>query len=287
MKAYLNESGEIHVKKKLFGSEIEFIIYGSEEITAKGLVEESYEEGLRLQRIFNVFDEKSSLSLLNKKRKMKMPGEFIEVLEMALEMCGKTEGLYDVSLGRQFLDRKSGKELSKINCSYRDIEINGEIIELKHPDVHIDLGSIAKGYITDKMAEVLEKGGIVSGLIDSRGDIRIFGTEEKEIAIQHPRKREEIIGRIKIKDSGIATSGDYNQYNKSFEESHIINKGDYISVTVIAPTLTEADLYATSVIVLPEKEVEKLLQKNKKIGVLCIGKDLKTKIYNKFPIVLK
>lgn len=279
---------EIYVKKKLFGSEITFIIYDIEEDIAKELIEEAYEEGVRLQGIFNLYDKKSSLSLLNEKREMKMPEEFIEVLEMALEMCKKTNGLYDISLGKQFLDRKSGKEVSKINCSYKDIAVNeeGKVVELKNRDVMIDLGSIAKGYITDKMADVLIASGVISGLIDSRGDIRIFGDDEIEISIQHPREKEKLIGKIKVKDCGIATSGDYNQYNKNFDESHIINKRDYISVTVIAPTLTEADLYATVLMVIPKEEIKKLLNKNKKVSALCIDKGLKTVIYNNFPRIL-
>jgi thiamine biosynthesis lipoprotein ApbE len=277
---------EICVKKKLFGGEITFIIYNTEENIAKELVEEAYEEGMRLEKIFNFFDKKSSLSLLNNKRKMEMPEEFIEVLKMALKMCKETNGLYDVSLGKEFLERKSGKEMSKVNCSYKDIEINEGLVELRNKDVLLDLGSIAKGYITDKMIEVLKSSGIISGLIDSRGDIGIFGEDEREISIQHPREKEKVIGKVKIKEGSIATSGDYNQYNKSFDESHIINKRDYISTTVIASTLTEADLYATSLMVLPKEKIKKLLDKNKKISALCISKDLKTEIYNNFPRIL-
>jgi thiamine biosynthesis lipoprotein len=277
---------EVHVKKSLFGAEISFVIYDSEEILARGIIEEAYEEGIRLQKIFNFFDKKSDLSLLNNKRKMKVPEEFIYVLKMTLGMCKETDGLYDISLGKQFLERKSGKEMIKVNCSYKDIEINGNVVELKNKDVLIDLGSIAKGYITDKMGDVLKKSGVISGLIDSRGDILVFGEEEREIAIQHPREREKSMGRIKVKDGGIATSGDYNQYNKSFDESHIINKKDYISVTVVAPTLTEADLYATVLMVTAKKEIKKLLDKNKKISALCIDKGLKTEIYNNFPRIL-
>lgn len=278
---------EIFVKKKLFGGEITFIIYNTEENIARELVEKAYEEGIRLEKIFNFFDEKSTLSLLNKKRKMKMPKEFIEVLEIALKMCKETKGLYDISLGKEFLERKSGKEINKVNCSYKDIGVNGKVVELRDKDVLIDLGSIAKGYIADKMGEILLSNGIISGLIDARGDIRIFGEDEREISIQHPREKERVIGKVKIKEGSIATSGDYNQYNKSFEESHIINKRDYISTTVLAPTLTEADLYATALMVLPREKIKKLLNKNKKISALCINKDLKTEIYNNFPRILR
>jgi thiamine biosynthesis lipoprotein len=279
---------DIQIKKKLFGSEVEFIIYNTEEDIAKEIIEEAYEEGIRLSGIFNFYDNKSSLSLLNSKRKMKMPEEFIEVLKMALVMCKETNGLYDISLGKQFLERKSGKEISKVDCSYKDIYLNEEtrIVELKNKDILIDLGSIAKGYIGDKMAETLIESGVISGLVDNRGDIAIFGEEEKEIAIQHPREKESIIGRINLRNGGIATSGDYNQHYGGFDKSHIINKRDYISVTVIAPTLAEADLYATVLMVIPKNQIEKLLDKNEKICALCIGKDLNMKIYNNFPRIL-
>ena len=279
---------EIHIKKKLFGSEVEFIIYNSEEDISKEIIQEAYEEGVRLSGIFNFYDKKSSLSILNEKRKMKMPQEFIEVLQMALNMCKETNGLYDISLGKQFLERKSGKELSKVNCSYKDIYVNEEtrIVELKNKDVMMDLGSIAKGYIGDKMAETLIESGVISGLIDNRGDIIIFGDEDKEIAIQHPREKGSVLGRINVKNGGIATSGDYNQYYENFDRSHIINKKNYISVTVLAPTLSEADLYATVLMVVAKSEIVKLLEKNQKIGALCIGKDLNIEIYNNFPRIL-
>lgn len=279
---------EVHIKKKLFGSEVEFIVYNTEEDIAKEIIEEAYEEGIRLSGIFNFYDKHSSLSLLNSKRKMKMPEEFIEVLKMALKMCEETNGLYDISLGKQFLDRKSGKEVGEVSCSYKDIYVNEEtrIVELKNKDVMIDLGSIAKGYIGDAMSEILMESGIISGLVDARGDIAIYGDEYKEIAIQHPREKESVLGRINVKKGGIATSGDYNQYYGNFDKSHIINKKNYISVTVLAPTLSEADLYATVLMVIPKGEIEKLLEKNQKIGALCIGKDLNIEIYNNFPRIL-
>jgi thiamine biosynthesis lipoprotein len=279
---------EIHVKKKLFGSEVEFIVYDVEENIAKEIVEEAYEEGVRLQKIFNFYDNKSSLSVLNSKRKMKMPEEFIEVLKMALKMCKETNGLYDISLGKQFLDRKSGKEVGEVSCSYKDIYVNEEtrIVELKNKDVMIDLGSIAKGYIGDAMAEILIESGVISGLIDNRGDIVVYGDKDKEIAIQHPREKESVIGRINVKNGGIATSGDYNQYYGNFDRSHIINKKDYISVTVFASTLAEADLYATVLIVVSKTEIERLLDKNEKVSALCIRKDLNIEKYNNFPRIL-
>jgi thiamine biosynthesis lipoprotein ApbE len=91
-----------------------------------------------------------------------------------------------------------------------------------------------------------------------------------------------VIGFVKVKDSGIATSGDYNQYDKRFDKSHIINQKDCISVTTIAPKLVEADLYATALFVVPEKEVKKLVGKD--IKALCIDKGMKISKYNSIEV---
>jgi thiamine biosynthesis lipoprotein len=156
------------IKKELFGSEISFILDEVDETISGDIVEEAFEEGLRLQKIFNFYDEKSELSLLNRKRKLSVSDELLEVLKMALEMGKRTRGKYDITLGKQFRQRKLGSEVEKINCSYKDVKIKGNNVELMNEDVLIDLGSIAKGYITDKMAEILINNGVVSGLIDSR-----------------------------------------------------------------------------------------------------------------------
>lgn len=277
---------EVSLSRKLFGKEVEIAVWDVEENLAGALIGDSYSEGLRLQKIFNFFDEKSTLSQLNKKRRLKVPQEFLEVLNKALEICRITEGKYDISLGKQFMQRKNGRDVTPVNCSYKDIKIEGNIVELLHPDVLIDFGSIAKGYIADKMAEVLKSGGVISGLIDARGDIIAFGEHESIIEVQHPREKEKSVLPIKIKNEGVATSGDYSQYHKNFDNCHIINKSDFISVTATAPTLMEADAYATAIFVTPETKVEKLLKNNKKIKILCIDNNLKIKKYNKFDEVI-
>lgn len=273
---------KVNITKKLFGGEISFFVYDIEENIAKDLIEETYLEGLRLQKIFNFFDKNSVLSLLNKKRKLKVPAEFLEVLNRALKMCKETNGLYDISLGKQFIQRKRGEVVKRVNCSYNDIKVNEDSVELLNPDVMIDFGSIAKGYITDKMAEFLESKGVISEMIDSRGDIIIFGDKEFKLEIQHPRDKNKSIGSLKIKNKGVATSGDYNQYDTTFDKSHIINQNEYISVTVIAPTLMEADLYATAIFVTPKNKVKYLLSNKKDIRVFCVDNELKVDEHNCF-----
>ena len=265
-------------KGKLFGSHVEIIAYGNVD---KKILEEAYQEGVRLEKIFNFYDSMSELSLLNKKRKMKVSSEFLDLLKLSLELCKKSDGSYDITFGKNFLERKSGKDLTKINCSYQDIRIKGDEVELTDSDVIIDFGSVAKGYITDKICEFLKKEGVEMFVINSRGDILVFGKIHR-LDIAHPRANDKSIGSILVENCGVATSGDYKQYHEDYSKSHIVGARNYSSVTVIAPTLTEADIYATVFSLIEEKEMEGILKEKKELMVLTITKNLKMKKYNGF-----
>jgi thiamine biosynthesis lipoprotein len=262
----------------LFGSIAEFFV-DADVTLAEAILNDAYNLALRLQKIFNLYDEASEISLLNKNRKIKASDELLKVLKTALRLCELSDGEYDISLGKQFLQRKKSNPLTRINCTYKDIDIDGEKIILHHPDVWIDLGSIAKGYIAERVAEFLIEQGIESGYIDARGDLAVFG-DEREVDIQHPRS-EEIIHTIKIKDKGVATSGDYKQYVKDYSNSHILNQKDVISATVIADSLMEADAYAT-ILMVCNPDVRELMINEAGFPAMIVDKHLNVIYYNGF-----
>jgi FAD:protein FMN transferase len=273
---------ELKFKKELFGGFIEIVLYDIDKLLGKLILEDTYNEALRLQKIFNFFDNKSELSMLNLKRDMIVSDDLYNVIIKALKFSEITNGNYDITLGKNILKRKKGEEINNIGGSYKDVKIEGKRIILNKKDLLIDLGSIAKGYITDKIAEFLKLQGIEEGMIDSRGDILFFGDYEHIIEVQDPRDKDKFVCKVKIKNQGIATSGDYKQFDKSYAKSHILNQKDLISVTVIANTLEEADLYATVIFVSSPDQIEKLIEENKTIKVLILDKELSLKMYNGF-----
>lgn len=277
---------ETTFSRKLFGKEISILIYGDNANRVKQVLEQTYAEALRLQKIFNFFDKRSELSILNYKRKLKVSPELLSVIKNALPFSKLTNGKYDISLGKRIINRKNNKDDIKLQSSYEGIKIRGNKIILLHPDIFIDLGSIAKGYITDRLGEFLKLKGINEFLIDSRGDIIVSGKSVHIIGIQHPRDSEKNLFSIKLKNQAVATSGDYNQSYKNFSNSHIINSNDIISLTIVAPTLEEADVYSTALFVSNEKERSNLIKHNKDIKILMIKKDLKPVFYNNFEELL-
>jgi len=280
----MENNSELVFSKKLFGGKIDIIFWDIGFGHASKIVKIAYKESLRLQKIFNFYDPKSEISILNKKRKLNVSNEFLELLNKALFLCKETNGQYDISLGKVILSRKTGKK-EHLSGSYRDISINKNQIILKNPDISIDLGSIAKGYITDLLALFISSKGINDFMIDSRGDMVFSGKRVHILPIQHPRSKKDFCS-IKVSGEAVATSGDYNQFKGDYSNSHLINSKEIISCTVVAPTLEIADAYATALIVSKPKDRESLLKKNKQIKVLLIDNKLHSNMYNKFKEII-
>jgi len=290
MKLVAFKSGVYHAARKLFGKQADIYIYGVDESLGGEAAEAAFREGVRLHKIFNYYDETSELSLLNKKRSILASDELLLVLKAALKMCNLTNGEYDISLGSSAEKRKLGKEkladeLPAVKCDYKGIKVKGKVVSLENPAIKIDLGSIAKGFIVDKMIGCLKKSGVKSALINARGDIRLFGGAQI-IGVQHPRMPGKIIEWLRLKNCAVATSGDYNQYYGSYDTSHILNSKELASVTVVAPGLMTADMLATAAFVCKEKERASLLIKSN-AKALTIDKALKKHYYNGMKLLRK
>lgn len=268
----------------LMGGSVELTLYDVENCFAELYFHDIYSYALKLQKIFDFYDSESELSLLNKRRERVVSSDLLYVIKKALYYSKETGGLYDISFGKKILQRKSKKSVCDLNCSYKNIEIDGNKVTLNHPDVLIDLGSIAKGYIVDKIAEYLKQLGVESCLINARGDILIFGERQETVYIQHPRDKTKLVHPIKFGKGALATSGDYKQYDSSYENSHIVGGGKFASVTVFAENLTEADVAATCIFLLGGNSED--FVRNRKLKVLVIGKDLKTVMFNGFEEIL-
>jgi len=148
------------------------------------------------------------------------------------------------------------------------VVIQERSVYFKNKGMSITLDGIAKGYIVDRMAEILNLNGISDYLINAGGDIRAQGTNSEGkywvVAIEDPKKDANYPDIISINNEALATSGNYENYfdkNKLFH--HIINPHTGsspvygYSVSVKAKTATEADALATALFTMkPEKAVK-------------------------------
>jgi len=173
-------------------------------------------------------------------------------------------------------------------------KFNNSIID----GMKINLGSLAKGYIVDKVVEYLKQQNVISGFVNAGGDMRIFGRGKPfKIGIQHPRSESnEIIDVINVGNMSVVTSGDYERYfmKDGKRYHHIINpltgypSQNAISVTVISETALIADAYSTALFLLEPEQSLKLAEETDELeAVVYFIKDdkiekLETKGFKKY-----
>jgi thiamine biosynthesis lipoprotein len=151
----------------------------------------------------------------------------------------------------------------------------------------VDLGGFAKGWSADQLSGMLRREGIRIGAIDAGGDIVLWGVPDKgwEIAVANPFKPEEDLLSLRIgRPAGIATSSSQKRrWTDEFgrERHHLIDPrrlapadSGLVQATVIAPTLTEAEVYAKCLLLLgEEKGVPWLREKRPDYAYFAVRRD--------------
>lgn len=157
------------------------------------------------------------------------------------------------------------------------------------PDASLDFGGIAKGWTAQKMKKWLIEDGIPSGLLDAGGDLAIWGNQESGdpwcIGLADPFQPEEDLGTYTLQiDCGVATSSSLKRRwtNKTGDIAHHIvdprtqwsSQSDYVQVTVFAPDLTTAEVYAKCLLILGSQSgPDWVQQKRPEIAWVAVRKD--------------
>ena len=261
-----------------------FTVYGTED---QSIIEDMKSECSRFEKIFSATDTSSELYRLNHGEINEVSKELYECIEKALILCEYTEGHYDISIrpvsrmwsftqyDQRVPDRESvAKALEKVD--YSDVLLektdDGKYCIDMADDMALDLGSVAKGYIADSLAELLEQKGISSAIISLGGNIKCLGAKpaakENEaatpfkVAVKSPFSDGSGNGDetsvyadiVYITDMSVVTSG---IYERGFEKDgifyhHLLDaktgypmENDLASVTIIADSSFNADLLST------------------------------------------
>jgi thiamine biosynthesis lipoprotein len=156
--------------------------------------------------------------------------------------------------------------------------------------MRLDLGAIAKGFITDEAVTVLKKNQVQSAIVDLGGNIFVMGKnssgEKWNVGIQNPYSpRGEIVGKIKESNQSIVTSGIYERFIKVHGKiyHHLLNPADgypftndIAGVSVITDASTDGDALST---VLFAEGVKSGLAYAKKWGIKAVFVTRDKKVY--------
>lgn len=231
----------------------------------------------KYENIFSRTKESSEIYQLNHGTLPQENGMFVlseesaELIQKGLEYGRRSGGAFDItiepisSLWNFTSEEKVIPEATALAdalplVNYQNVTLTENKLQFAHPDMGLDLGAIAKGYIADQMKEFLVSKGVKSAIINLGGNVLCIGSKPNgkpfDIGIQKPfANRSETIASVSISDKSVVSSGVYERF---FEKDdvlyhHILNPdtgypydNSLVSVTIISDKSVDGDGLSTS-----------------------------------------
>lgn len=208
-----------------------------------------------------------------------------EVLQLAGRIHDLSGGAYDVTClplmrlygfydsGRRHIpsDREVLRVLEATGQRYVTTDSVAHTVGLTRAGAAIDLGSIGKGYAVDRAADTLRAHGIRHALVDAGGNLFAMGDAAANetgwsVAIRNPEQPDAYFETIVLKDSAVATSGNYEQsvvldgrrVGHLFDVRNGHPADGRLSTTVVAKSAVLSDALSTTHYILGSRAPESL-----------------------------
>ena len=277
---------------RALGAEASLTIHHNDRTTAEQLVRHVVAEVERLEAIFSLYRSDSTLSELNRSGALAAPPrELVAVLEACQETWELTEGAFDPTiqpLWMAFADHFShpdadpdGPAPSRLRqamalVGFDKVVFNRDRVAMSRRGMALTLNGVAQGYITDRVVDVLRRGGIQRSMVNL-GEIRALGSRADgkpwrvglEETSGSPR-----MAVLELEDKAVATSSASGfRFDAAGRFSHLIDPhsgatdGRHASVSVVALTATTADAFSTAFNLMPREAIVKTIAKRPEVQV--------------------
>ena len=220
--------------------------------------------------------EGSEIWAVNHRGTADLDAETSALLANALALSAETDGRFDITVAplveawaiHSDHPRVPGQDeidslLALVGSSHVSLSASTVTVD---DGCAIDLGGIAKGYASDRVAEIFAANGVKSGTVSLGGNVYVCGKRPDgklwNVAVQDP-KSDGYACMLSLSDTFAVTSGGYQRYFTAEDGTvyqHIIDpatgypaQSDLLSVTVVCPSGTRADAYSTALYVMGEE----------------------------------
>lgn len=277
-----------------------FTIYGDESAPAK-----LAQACTRYDGLYNLYDSASDIARINRAggEPVRVDPDTLDLLERSLSFCESSGGLFDITIGAvstlwDFTEGKRPSEqevaeaLPHVNWRSIEIDTGNKTVRLCDPQASIDLGGIAKGYVADRLCNLLEQETNATGAaLSLGGNIAFFGKKPDggpwEAGIRDPNDPggASVAGTVRIAGGSLVTSG---LYERTFEADgitywHILDPRtgfpvatDIVSDTVYCPSSTIADALSTTLFVAGSQQGAAIADAHEATGALFLLQHDKT-----------
>jgi FAD:protein FMN transferase len=251
------------------------VIVPSDTADALTTAREALDETDRLEAMLTVFRETSDLVRVNRgaaQQPVAVARELFELLQRAKRLHGATERAFDITstpLSRcwGFLRREARKPMgAEIAAARACVAIDQMVLDstthtvfFRHPGLELNLGAIGKGYALDRMAAGLRAAGVAEALVSAgRSSMLAIGGPAGGWRVDlRSLVRDEILGRLRIRDAALGTSGAGEQYFEidGVRYGHVIDPrtgwpaAGVRSASVVTTSAADADALSTAFLV--------------------------------------
>jgi thiamine biosynthesis lipoprotein len=282
----------------VMGTDLQINVHGSDKAALNAALDAAEAEVRRIEDLMTDW-RPSPLMKLNEAAgsgPQVVDRELAAIVSRALEMGRLTGGAFDptyAGVGRLWDFKKkpprvpSAEDVARglESVGYRRVRIDPAASTVDLPKgMRIGLGGIAKGYAVDRAMETLRERGVEHALVNAGGDLKALGFDGDapwEVAIKHPRDRERVIAVLRVANTALVTSGDYERFfeYEGKRYHHILDpRTGYpstgaMSVTVVAPNAEYADALATALCVMGPESGLPLIESLARVEAILVSMD--------------
>ena len=180
------------------------------------------------EKTFSRTDPESELYRLNAAGSMAVSPDLREVLALALTYCKESGGRYDVTMGAvsALYDFSGDAHVPDADAlaeavshvGWENISIEGDTVTLGDPEAVLDLGSVAKGWIADRMRDFLASSGVRHAILTLGGNVLALGGKPDgtayTVGIRAPEPDTDgmvMAVKLAVRDLSVVTSGVYER----------------------------------------------------------------------------
>jgi len=239
----------------------------------------------RYERIFSLYRPDSEIARLNAAGRLARPSpELRALVDESQRMAVLSGGAFDISvqpLWQLYEAHFWSRSEVQADIAARAREVAGELVDFRRidagvasigftrPGMAITLNSLAQGYITDAIADLLRQEGFESAVVDL-GEFRTLGRHPDgrpwRLGIRHGKAAGEAGRTVELIDMALAVSGGYGtpfepsgRFHHIFDPHTGASANALIGVAVIGQRATAANALSTAICVAGEERAPMLL----------------------------
>ena len=301
-----------------FDTLISLIGYADDQETFNRIAEEAHQTFLKLHRLFDAYNEYEGIAnicTLNRtaaQAPVEVDPALMELLVLCKEQQPGLHGTLNIAMGSVLLlwhdYREAGLDdpaaaqlppMEALQAAAAHTNMDDLVLDTQNmtvffadPELKLDVGAVAKGFATERVARQLEASDMPSFIISAGGNVRAGaapadGRAAWGIGIQRPEgavlsaSEDDLIEIVYLSDMSVVTSGDYQRYytvdgvryHHLIDPTTLMPATHYRSVSILTHDSGMADLLSTAAFLLPYEESRALVESLEGVEAIWVMPD--------------